>query len=160
MREIAAVLKMRDTAEYVRLSKLVLKFNKMLAICGPLFSGVAAIATAFVGSNFCGSLAAIFGVTFGAMATVVNTLEYGGQVVMVFEMYRCSVGSFRLMEETVQSTLKERDVDKRSNGEIFEAKVALELVSLSELKNLAEASHLLSPRREIKEEFASKLFLI
>ncbi|KAJ0046982.1 hypothetical protein Pint_04095 [Pistacia integerrima] len=159
MKEIVGILKLKDSAEYVRLSKIVLKVNKILAICGPLFTGSAAIASAFVGSPFCGSLGAVIGVVFGAMATVVNTLEHGGQVGMIFEMYRGSAGFFKLMEESIESTLKEREVDKRENGEVFEVKVALELGrSLPELKKLADDSQLPSSYREEKKEFASKLF--
>lgn len=159
MKEIVGVLKMKDSAEFVRLSKIVLKVNKILAICGPLFTGFAAIASAFVGSPLCGSLGAVIGVVFGAMATVVNTLEHGGQVGMIFEMYRGSAGFFKLMEETIESTLKEREVERRENGEVFEVKVALELGrSLPELKKLANDSHSPSSYRDDKEEFASKLF--
>ena len=94
------------------------------------------------------------------MASVVNTMEHGGQVGMVFEMYRSNAGFFRLMEETIESNLNERDVERRENGELFEMKVALQLGrSLSGLKNLAAASsNSSSIREEAVEEFASKLF--
>ncbi|KAJ9672161.1 hypothetical protein PVL29_025698 [Vitis rotundifolia] len=151
MREVVGVLKRKDAAEYVRLSKLVLKVNKILAICGPLFTGIAAMGSAMVGSSaWNGSWA----VVFGALATVVNTLEHGGQVGMVFEMYRSTAGYFQLMEETIESTLKEKEVGERENGEVFEVKVALQLGrSLPGLQNLA-TTHSPSP----SNEFASKLF--
>ncbi|KAK9269495.1 hypothetical protein L1049_001270 [Liquidambar formosana] len=157
MKEIVGVLKRKDTAEYVRLSKIVLKVNKILAFCGPLFTGVAAVGSAFLGYR---SWAVVLGVTFGALATAVNTLEHGGQVGMVFEMYRSSAGFFKLMEEDIESTLKDEEADERENGELYEMKVALQLGrSLSELRNLASASSSSSSRsREAKEEFASKLF--
>ncbi|WRX29548.1 Petal formation-expressed - like 3 [Theobroma cacao] len=142
MKEIVGVLKRKDTEEYIRLSKIVLKINKTLAICGPLLTGIAALGSALMGSSFCGSLAAILGVVFGAMAIVVNNLEHGGQIGMVFEMYRSSAGFFRLMGETIESTLGETEADERENGELFEVKVALQLGrSLSELRDLADASH-------------------
>ncbi|RVW40217.1 putative F-box protein [Vitis vinifera] len=143
--------KRKDAAEYVRLSKLVLKVNKILAICGPLFTGIAAMGSAMVGSSpWNGSWA----VVFGALATVVNTLEHGGQVGMVFEMYRSTAGYFQLMEETIESTLKEKEVGERENGELFEVKVALQLGrSLPGLQNLANTH---SPSSST--EFASKLF--
>ena len=71
-------------------------------------------------------------------------------------MYRNNAGFFRLMEETIESNLNERDVGRRENGELFEMKVALQLGrSLSGLKNLAASS---SKKGEAIEEFASKLF--
>ena len=155
MREVVGVLKRKDAAEYVRLSKLVLKVNKILAICGPLFTGIAAMGSAMVGSSpWNGSWAVVLGVVFGALATVVNTLEHGGQVGMVFEMYRSTAGYFQLMEETIESTLKEKEVGERENGELFEVKVALQLGrSLHGLQNLAT-----TPSPSSATEFASKLF--
>ncbi|KAF5948895.1 hypothetical protein HYC85_014852 [Camellia sinensis] len=157
MREVVGVLKRKDSQEYLRLSKLVLKVNKVLAICGPCFTGLAAIGSAFVGTS---SWAVVMGVVFGVLATVVNTIEHGGQVGMVFEMYRSSAGFFMLMEESIESTLEEREVGKRENGELFETEVALKLGrSLEELKHLANLSTTFtSSNRVASEEYASKLF--
>ncbi|XVF33972.1 hypothetical protein REPUB_Repub18cG0017000 [Reevesia pubescens] len=161
MKEIVGVLKRKDTEEYIRLSKLVVKINKVLAIAGPLFTGIAAVGSALMGSSFYASFAANFSVVFGVMAIVVNSLEHGGQIGMVFEMYRSSAGFFRLMGETIESTLEEGAADERENGELFEVKVALQLGrSLSELRGLAnDASRPHSSIQEDdEEEFASKLF--
>ncbi|KAB1215172.1 hypothetical protein CJ030_MR4G025860 [Morella rubra] len=158
MREVLGVLKRKDEAEYMRLSKRVLKVNKILAFCGPLFTGLAGVGSLFVGVPFCGWWAAFSGVMFGALATVVTTMEHGGQVGMVFEMYRDSAGFFSLMEETIQSNL-EKEADKRENGELLELKVALQLGrSLPELRELASSRSLYTGTRQEKEEFASKLF--
>ncbi|KAF8414110.1 hypothetical protein HHK36_002109 [Tetracentron sinense] len=155
MREIVGVLKRKDTEEYMRLSKIVLNINKILAISGPLLTGLAAVGSAFVGSPH-GSWAVFLGVVAGALASVVNTLEHGGQVGMVFEMYRSSAGFFRLMEEEIESNLKEREVERRENGKLFEMKVALQLGrSLSELKDLAASS---SRNGKATKEFGTKLF--
>ena len=155
MREIVGVLKRKDTEDYLRLGKIALKVNKILSISGPLLTGIAACGTAFMGSSHA-PWATIVGVVAGAMASVVNTMEHGGQVGMVFEMYRSNAGFFRLMEETIESNLNERDVGRRENGELFEMKVALQLGrSLSGLKNLAASS---SKKGEAIDEFASKLF--
>ena len=158
MREVVGVLKRKDTEDYLRLGKIALKVNKILAISGPLLTGLAACGTAFVGSSH-GPWAATLGVVAGAMASVVNTMEHGGQVGMVFEMYRSTAGFFRLMEETIESNLNERDVGRRENGELFERKVALQLGrSLSGLKDLAASSYSSSKNGDAIEEFASKLF--
>ncbi|XVE50689.1 hypothetical protein DITRI_Ditri01bG0183300 [Diplodiscus trichospermus] len=162
MKEIVGVLKTKDTEEYIRLGKKALRINKILATCGPFFTGIAAAGSALIGPSFYGSFAPIFSVVFGAMAIVVNSFEHGGQIGMVFEMYRSSAGFFKLMEETIESTLEEGEADERENGELFEMKVALQLGrSLSELRDLADdASHHLhsSTQDGDEQEFASKLF--
>ncbi|KAK7852688.1 putative f-box protein [Quercus suber] len=89
-----------------------------------------------------------------ALASTVNAFEHGGQVGMVIEMYRNCGGFFQLLQESIETTLEERDLEKRENGELFEMKVALKLGrSLSQLRELARksaSSHV--------DEFASKLF--
>ena len=157
MKEVVGLVKRKDSAEYVRLSKVVLKVNRVLAISGPLLTGLAAVGSGFIGLSSFGSLPAILGVFFGAFAVVVNSLEHGGQVGMIFEMYRSSAGFYKHMEETIDSTLK---ADNRENGELFEVKTALQLGrSLSELRELASSNKSLSSRaKQAQEEFASKLF--
>ncbi|KAJ7967718.1 F-box protein [Quillaja saponaria] len=156
MREIVEVLQRKDIPEYLRLSEKALNFNRFLAISGPLLTGIAALGSAFVG-NTNGVWAEILGVMGGALASVVNTLEHGGQVGMVFEMYRGNAGFFKLMKETIESNIREKDTEKRENGELLKMKVALQLGrSLSELKHIAVLS---SENKASKiEEFASKLF--
>ncbi|KAJ9136371.1 hypothetical protein P3X46_033456 [Hevea brasiliensis] len=154
MREIVGVLKRKDKEDYLRLGEVALKVNKILAISGPLLTGLAAMGSAFVGTN---PWAVIVGVVGGALASVVNAMEHGGQVGMVLEMYRSNAGFFKLMEETIESNINERDVRTRENGKMLEIKVALQLGrSLSDLKNLAASSSL--SNGEATEEFASKLF--
>lgn len=156
MKEIVGVLNKNDKADYLRLGEKALKINKVMAKAGPLLTGLAAVGSAFVGSPSHGSWAVVLGVAAGALASVVNTLEHGGQVGMVVELYRSNAGFFKQMEEDIEFNLKERDVERRENGELFEMKVALNLGrSLSELRDLADCS-----KREGKdcEEFGSKLF--
>ncbi|XP_042521360.1 probable F-box protein At4g22030 [Macadamia integrifolia] len=164
MREIIRVMKRKDAAEYKRLGKLVLKINKILAISGPLLAGVAAVGSAFVGSlspSHHGGVALAVSVAAGALASLVNTLEHGGQVGMVFEMYRNSAGFFKLLEESIEATLNQKDVERRENGQSFELKVAMQLGrSLSELRDLTSHASSFSRSRdeEGSDEFASKLF--
>ncbi|KAK2992492.1 hypothetical protein RJ640_005639 [Escallonia rubra] len=156
MREVVGVLRKNDKADYLRLGEKGLKLNKVLAFCGPLLTGLAAVGSAFVGYPSHGSWAVVLGVVGGALASVVNMFEHGGQVGMVFEMYRSNAGFFKLMEESVEANLKERDVERRENGELFQLKVALQLGrSLSELKELADSS---AQKGNDFEEFGSKLF--
>ncbi|KAM2481737.1 hypothetical protein PS1_005209 [Malus domestica] len=149
MREVARVLKSKDVPEYLRLTEIALKVNRVLAISGPILTALAALGSNFVGSSSnLGVWGVMVGVICGALASVVNTLQHGEQVGMVVEMYRSNAGFFRLMQESIESNLREKQVERRENGGVFELKVALQLGrSLSEL-NLAV----------FPEKFASKLF--
>ncbi|PHU26787.1 hypothetical protein BC332_05119 [Capsicum chinense] len=156
MKEIKGVLGRKDQEEYIRLGGKALKLNKFLAMSGPLLTGLAAVGSAFAGHSPHGSWAAMLGIVGGALASVVNTIEHGGQVGMVFEMYRSNAGFFQYMQESIESNLTETATERRENGEVFELKLALKLGrSLSDLRNLAADS--LSKGEEI-DEFASKLF--
>ncbi|CAA2953556.1 Hypothetical predicted protein [Olea europaea subsp. europaea] len=125
MREISCAIGNKDEADYLRLGGKALKLNKFLAIGGPVLTGLAALGSAFVGSPNHGSCAVMLGVVAGALASVVNTIEHDGQVGMVFEMYRGNAGFFKLMEESIESNLIGKDMERRENGELFEMKVAL-----------------------------------
>ncbi|MED6172708.1 hypothetical protein PIB30_052441 [Stylosanthes scabra] len=149
MKAIVKALRKKDMAEYMRLSTKALNLNKVLAVSGPLLTGFAAIGSACLGSVN-GSWPVMFGVVGGALACVVNTIEHGGQVGMVFELYRSLTGFFKLMEETIQQNLREKDLQRRENGELFEIKVALQLgTSLEELRQFSSST---------QKDFASKLF--
>lgn len=153
LHEIASVLSKNDKADYLRLGEKALKINKVLAVSGPILTGLAAVGSAFAGSSSVGAAVGIIG---GALASVVNTLEHGGQVGMVVELYRSNAGFFKQMEEFIEHNLSEKDSERRENGELFEMKLALYLGrSVSELRDLATKS-----KREGKEmeEFGSKLF--
>ncbi|KAG6419018.1 hypothetical protein SASPL_121226 [Salvia splendens] len=149
MREVIRVVRAKDKQDYLRLGEKALKLNKILAVSGPVLSGLAALGSAVAGDD-CGWGSAV-AVVGGAVASVVNAVEHGGQVGMVFEMYRSNAGFFEMMEESIESNLKEGDLERRENGEVFEMKVALQLGrSLSQLRDLAAADG--------GDEFASKLF--
>ncbi|XP_028762992.1 probable F-box protein At4g22030 [Neltuma alba] len=163
MREIIEVVKRKDAEDYERLGNLALKMNKIMAISGSLFTGIAALGSAiFLGNNNNdnGSWGImIVAVVAGAMASVVNAFEHGGQVGMVVDMYRYCGGFFRLLEETTESTLEEKNCEKRENGEIFEMKMALILGrSVSQLRKLASKSAFCRSQGSEVDEFASKLF--
>lgn len=155
MKEVARVIKRKDIAEYLRLGDKVLNFHKVLAVSGPLLTGMAAIGSAFMGVGL--SWGVMMGVIGGALASVVNTIEHGGQVGMVFEIYRGASGILKLMEETIEMNLKEQEVENRENGELLEIKVALQLGrSVTELRQFPALSD--RDRKACNEEFASKLF--
>ncbi|KZV37184.1 putative F-box protein [Dorcoceras hygrometricum] len=156
MREIVKVMRVKDREDYLTLANKALKLNKILASTAPVLTGLAALGSAFVGSPTHGGCAVMLAILGGALATVVNAFEHGGQVGMVFEMYRSNAGFFKLMEESIESNLAEEDLERRENGELFEMKVCLQLGrSMSELRDLATAS---SIKGSEIDEFASKLF--
>ncbi|WJX22828.1 hypothetical protein P8452_12101 [Trifolium repens] len=157
MREVVEVMKRKDSEDYERLGNIALKVNKSLAIAGPLLTGIAAIGSTFIGNG--SSLASFVPLLAGSLAAAVNTFEHGGQVGMVFEMYRTSGGFFNLLETSIESTLGEKDLEKRENGELFEMKMALQLGrSVSELRELASKSASYRMEGVEIDEFASKLF--
>ncbi|KAG5098115.1 hypothetical protein JHK82_047969 [Glycine max] len=151
MREVIEVLKRKDVEDYERLGNIALKINKGFAVSAPLLTGIAALGSVFLGDGLVLALA-------GVLAMVVNAFEHGGQVGMVFEMYKTCGGFFQLLEETIEAAIEEKDLDKRENGELFEMKMALQLGSVSQLRELATKSA--SCRIEGREihEFANKLF--
>ncbi|KAK8294350.1 hypothetical protein V6Z12_D06G251000 [Gossypium hirsutum] len=158
MREVVEVIKRKDSEDYEKLGNKALNMNKVLGTSGPLLTGIAALGSAFmVSSN--SPWAATVAAVAGALASAVNTFEHGGQVGMVFEMYRNNAGFFKHMQESIESTLDECDVEKRENGELFEMKVALQLGrSLSELRDVAKKSSYSRIEGSPMDEFASKLF--
>ncbi|KAG8634343.1 hypothetical protein MANES_17G025600v8 [Manihot esculenta] len=110
MKEITGALKRKDKEDYLKLGEVALKLNKILAISGPLLTGLAAMGSAFVGTN---PWAVIVGVVGGALASIVNSIEHGGQVGMVFEMYRGNAGFFKLMEDYRIKYQRKRCENKR-----------------------------------------------
>ncbi|KDO78290.1 hypothetical protein CISIN_1g039011mg [Citrus sinensis] len=91
----------------------------------------------------------------GSLGLKINkTLAISGPLLTGIAAVGNCAGFFKLLEESIESTLNESDVEKRENGEMFEMKVALQLGrSVSELRDLAKRSSL----SEL-DEFASKLF--
>ncbi|PHT72459.1 hypothetical protein T459_23244 [Capsicum annuum] len=82
MREILGVLGRKDQEEYLRLEEKALKLIKFLAMSGPLLTGLAAIGFTLSGHSSHGSWATMIEIVVGALASVVNTIEHGGQIGM------------------------------------------------------------------------------
>ncbi|KAL0310732.1 UNVERIFIED_CONTAM: putative F-box protein [Sesamum angustifolium] len=138
MREIVDVIRRKDKEDYLRLGGKALKLNKFLVISGPVLRWVCDRGLAFHGS----------------WAVV---LEHGGEMGMVFQKYRSNTGFFKLVEESIESKVRDEDSGRRENAEVFELNVRLQLGrSLSELRDLAAAAA--SVEGGEFEEFASKLF--
>ncbi|ONK80682.1 uncharacterized protein A4U43_C01F20570 [Asparagus officinalis] len=138
MRGVVRLLKTKDQNEYRHVGEIAVKINTMLAISGPVLAGLAAVRASASSFSSVGGWPAMLAVVGGAMVTFVNTLEHGGQLGMVFELFRNYYGYYKEMEEEIEKNLGEREVDKREDGEVFRMKIALKLGrSLSELKSLA-----------------------
>ncbi|PSS24822.1 F-box protein [Actinidia chinensis var. chinensis] len=87
LKEINMVLKRKDEEGNLRLGGKALKLNKALAISSPLLTDLVAVGYAFVVTPSCGSWAVVLKIIAGVLSSVVNTLEHGVQVGIVFEMY-------------------------------------------------------------------------
>ncbi|KAK3156396.1 hypothetical protein QOZ80_2AG0106760 [Eleusine coracana subsp. coracana] len=159
MRGIVRVLKAQDEDKYVWHGNLAVRLNRGLAVAGPALAGAAALAAAFIGSGGeAGSWASGAAVLGGALAAAVNTVEHGGQVGMVFELFRNCAGFYRKIQEDIEANLDEADVEMRENGEVFQTKVALLLGrSAAELHQFTEVA---SPsfKDEDISDCAGKLF--
>ncbi|VFQ81720.1 unnamed protein product [Cuscuta campestris] len=155
LEEILRVVRGRDGKEYLRLGGKALRLNKLLAIAGPALTATAAVASSLAGPTSCWATAA--GAAAGALAVGVSTVQHGGQVGMVFELYRSTAGFFKFLEECViEPNLMECDLERRENGEVVEMKVALMLGrSVSELRDAAAKSRSLLHIDD--DDFASKL---
>ncbi|KAG8058524.1 hypothetical protein GUJ93_ZPchr0002g26070 [Zizania palustris] len=158
MRGILRVLKSKDEHQYTSFGQLILNLNKGLAVAGPALAGTAAVAATFIGSGEAGVWASGAAVLGGALAAAVNTMEHGGQVGMVFELFRNCAGFYRKIQEEIEANLGEADVQRREDGEVFETKVALQLGrSVSDLKQFRRMASPSFKEIDIKD-FAGKLF--
>nr|GEZ31527.1 probable F-box protein At4g22030 [Tanacetum cinerariifolium] len=113
MQEITRVLEVKDKDDYLRLGDKALKLNKALVVAAPLLTSLGAVGSTFVASSPYSSWAMVLRVKGGAVGSVVNTIQHGGQVGMVFRMYRSNASFFKMMQESIESNLNERDVDSR-----------------------------------------------
>ncbi|ERN14043.1 hypothetical protein AMTRI_Chr01g133490 [Amborella trichopoda] len=113
MAEVAGVVRERDMTVYMRLSKLVLTCNREMIVAGTVLMAVVMVGSALRGSTTMG------GVVAGALACVVNSFSHGGQVWMVFKMYRNNVGFYQLLNKPLSSSLDKPPVE-REHTELVE----------------------------------------
>ncbi|KAL6592216.1 hypothetical protein ACP70R_049549 [Stipagrostis hirtigluma subsp. patula] len=158
MRGLLRVLKAKDEHQYLKFGKALLDVNRGLAVAGPALAGTAAVAAAFIGGGEAGAWASGAAALCGALAAAANTVEHGGQVGMVFELFRNCAGFYRKVQEEIEACLGEADADRRENGEVFQTKVALLLgrstSDLRQFRRMASASF----KDEDITDFAGKLF--
>lgn len=106
-------MKINNLEYYERLGNISLKINKSLAIAGPLLTGIATIASTFIG-NEDGLFLAMVPLMEGSMACAIIGFEHVGQVGMVFEMYIKCGGFFRMLGESVESVHEVNDLEKKN----------------------------------------------
>ncbi|GLJ47902.1 hypothetical protein SUGI_1011410 [Cryptomeria japonica] len=140
LRGVSETLKSGDIAEFVGLSRKVLGVNNILAIAGPLLTGIAGAL------NLNGAMLSMSMVA-GVLGVVGNTLSHAGQVGLVFEMYRNCAGFYHLLDSSISDTLSEADPEARENGELFRWRLA---------SQLGRDPH--SPLADSASKFAGKLF--
>ncbi|GLJ47906.1 hypothetical protein SUGI_1011470 [Cryptomeria japonica] len=140
LRGVSETLKSGDIAEYVGLSRKVLGVNSILAIAGPLLTGIAGAL------NLNGAMLSMSMVA-GVLGVVGNTLSHSGEVGMVFEMYRNCAGFYHLPDSSISDTLNEAEPEARENRELFRWRFALQL---------GRDPH--SPLADSASKFAGKLF--
>ncbi|CAN6271992.1 unnamed protein product [Urochloa humidicola] len=159
MRGVVRVLRVKDEQEYIKAGNKVLAVNRVLAVAGPAMAGAGAVVAAFAGvAGEAGTWASGAAVVCGAVAAAANTVEHGWQLGMLFELCRNVAGQYRKVEEDIEACLGEDDIERRENGEVFEAKVALMLGRrTSEMKMFREMASPAVEDEDIKD-FAGKLF--
>jgi hypothetical protein len=113
-----------DIAKYVRAARNKEIPNKRLAISAPVFAAVAAVLSlvgCWPGIHLAGVAAAC-----SIVAVLVSSFSNGGQIGMIFELYRNCAGYYAEMEQDIQSTMRIL-VCQREDGELYHQKIALQL---------------------------------
>eukprot|EP01018_Ginkgo_biloba_P003977 Gb_35317 [translate_table: standard] len=149
VKEVSNVLKSRDIPEFVGLSHKVLGTNRIVAVAAPLLTAIAAAGSALAGMTSSPS-AIVVGTLSGVLATVANTLCHGGQMGMVFEMYRNCAGYYHFLDSSIEHNLN-HSPQRREQGQLFHLKLALQL-------GRTPSSPLLSPSTHDANSFAGRLF--
>eukprot|EP01018_Ginkgo_biloba_P003910 Gb_15745 [translate_table: standard] len=150
LKEVSNLLKSRDIPEFVGLSHKVLGANRVVAVAAPLLTAIAAAGSALAGMTSSPS-AIVVGTLSGVLATVANTLSHGGQMGMVFEMYRNCAGYYHFLDSSIAHNLS-HSPQRREQGELFHLKLALQL-------GRTPSSPLLSPSTvDDANSFAGRLF--
>ncbi|CAN5974405.1 unnamed protein product [Sphagnum jensenii] len=133
-----------DIAKYVRAARNKEIPNKRLAISAPVFAVVAALLSlvgCWPGIHLAGMAAAC-----SIVAVLVSSFSNGGQIGMIFELYRNCAGYYVEMEQDIQSTMRV-PVCQREDGELYHQKIALQLGRCDQM-----------PMFSSEEKTAGKLF--
>ncbi|KAH9558223.1 hypothetical protein CY35_07G126500 [Sphagnum magellanicum] len=124
LQRTADKLQTSDIAKYVRAARNKEIPNKRLAISAPVFAVVAALLSlvgCWPGIHLAGVAAAC-----SIVAVLASSFSNGGQIGMIFELYRNCAGYYAEMEQDIQSTMRV-PVCQREDGELYHQKIALQL---------------------------------
>jgi hypothetical protein len=124
LQRTADKLQTSDIAKYVRAARNKETPNKRLAISAPVFAVVAAVLSllgCWPGIQLAGVAAAC-----SIVAVLLSSFSNGGQIGMIFELYRNCAGYYAEMEQDIQSTMR-IPVCQREDGELYHQKIALQL---------------------------------
>ncbi len=124
LQRTADKLQTSDIAKYVRAARNKEIANKRLAILAPVCAGVAALLSllgCWPGIHLAGVAAAC-----SIVAVLTSSFSNGGQIGMIFELYRNCAGYYAEMEQDIQSTMR-APVCQREDGELYHQKIALQL---------------------------------
>ncbi|KAM0944718.1 putative petal formation-expressed [Dioscorea sansibarensis] len=161
MKGILKVLKMKDEKQYLKCGELFLRINKVLSVLGLIIGGMATAGAVFIGWPELQGVPEFMAVVGGVMGVVVNSLQHGWQVGMLFELMRNCAGYYKRLEEEIEFSLEEK---KREGDEeiMFKLKMALCLGrNVSEFKDFASyasSSSSCEDDGDRIEVFAGKLF--
>ncbi len=144
LQRTADKLQTSDIAKYVRAARNKETPNKRLAISAPVLAVVAALLSlvgCWPGIHLAGVAAAC-----SIVAVLVSSFSNGGQIGMIFELYRNCAGYYAETEQDIQSTIR-IPVCQREDGELYHQKIALQL-----------GRHDQMPMFSSEEKTAGKLF--
>ncbi|KAH7681991.1 Petal formation-expressed protein [Dioscorea alata] len=126
---------------------------------GSIIAGMATVGAVFIGWPELRGVPEFMAMVGGVIGVVVNSMQHGWQVGMLFELMRNCAGYYRRLVEEIEFSLDEKR--KEDDEEMFKLKIALCLGrSVSEFKDFASyASSSSSCEDDGKiEVFAGKLF--
>ncbi len=124
LQRTADKLQTSDIAKCVRVARNRETPNKRLAISAPVFAMVAALLSllgCWPGIQLAGVVAAC-----SILAVLVSSFSNGGQIGMLFELYRNCPGYYAEMEQDIQSTMR-IPICQREDGEFVAPKDGLQL---------------------------------
>lgn len=117
MKEIVGLVRRKDSAEYVRLSNVVLKVNKVLGISGPLLTVWLQLALVFRGPQF-----SVRGVQFRVSYVESSLPQLTLKIDKLEWCLRCIEalrGFISIWKRPLNRLLEGREVHNRENGELF-----------------------------------------
>lgn len=157
MKGVLKVLKMKDEKQYLDCGELFLRINKVLSVLGPIIAGMGAVGAVFIGWPELRGVPEFMAMVGGVIGVVVNSMQHGWQVGMLFELMRNCAGYYRRLVEEIEFSLEEKK--REDDEEMFKLKIALCLGrSVSEFKDFASYVSSSCEDDEKIEVFAGKLF--